>query len=442
MAFGAINKNYISSINFLDQREILSEILDVTNEAESFVDVLDLMGAAEITSMPEYHHFINAEMYTKLAVTSAAQIGGVNTSLDLTVTNAADVQKGQLVRFLNKKVGFIYDIPDGSSVFVKSVDGTDLCSAVGDLAASSLPVFSNAAGEGSDGPQSIKYGQTKEYNQVQTFEGYTELTDIQMASKVETTFNGQPYYMLKAQHEALMKFNADISMGLLFSRISTSKFSDGSTAALTDRNGNPVQTTRGLDQYCTDFGTTLSTAAANVFSVTDLKALTRLLAKKRAPKEFIMAMGSEGNIVTDDLLSALGDAQATLTNATFNVGGRNVDLGVDAFRVYGYKYFKKMMPVLDHQNLVNYTGSPADQFGIYLIPTGQVKTLDGKMRNRIALRYMAKDGAASRYQEILTGGLAPIPTSDKRVFGITYYATLGLDIAGAQHFGKISITQS
>lgn len=438
MAFGAINKNYISSINFLDQREILNEILDVTNEADSLVDVLDLMGAAELTAVPDYHHFINSELYTKLAVTSAAQVGGVNTTLDLTVTNVADVQKGQLIRFLNKKVGFITGIT-GSVVTVKSVDGTNLCTVVGDLASSNLPVFSNAAGEGSGGPESIKYGQTKEYNQVQIFEGYTELTDIQMASKVETTFNGQPYYMLKAQHEALMKFNGDISLGLLFSRISTSKFSDGSGAALVDREGNPVQTTRGLDQYCTDFGTTLTTAAADTFSVDDLKALTRLLAKKRAPKEFIMAMGSEGNIVVDDLLSALGDATATLMNATFNVGGRVVDLGVDQFNVYGYKYFKKAMPILDHQNLVNYTGSPQDQFGIYLIPTGQVKTLDGKMRNRLNLRYMAQSGAASRYQEILTGGLAPNPTNDKRVLGITYYATMGLDVAGAQHFGKITI---
>ena len=42
---GAINRTYLSSISFLDQREILKNVLDVA-ESESFLDVLDYMGRA------------------------------------------------------------------------------------------------------------------------------------------------------------------------------------------------------------------------------------------------------------------------------------------------------------------------------------------------------------------------------------------------------------
>jgi len=38
---GNINKSYVSSINFLDQREILNKVLDVTNEEISFLDIME-----------------------------------------------------------------------------------------------------------------------------------------------------------------------------------------------------------------------------------------------------------------------------------------------------------------------------------------------------------------------------------------------------------------
>ena len=42
---GVINRTYLSSVSFLDQREILKNVLDVA-ENESFLDVLDYMGRA------------------------------------------------------------------------------------------------------------------------------------------------------------------------------------------------------------------------------------------------------------------------------------------------------------------------------------------------------------------------------------------------------------
>ena len=56
----------MSSVSFLDQREILNKLLDVTNEEYSFLDVMELMGRSVQTSVPEYHTFINAELYTTM----------------------------------------------------------------------------------------------------------------------------------------------------------------------------------------------------------------------------------------------------------------------------------------------------------------------------------------------------------------------------------------
>ena len=81
-AFGganAISKSYVSSVSFLDQREILNKLLDVTNEDYSFLDIMELMGRSIETAVPQYHTFVNQELYGG-ALTSAASTafsGGV-----------------------------------------------------------------------------------------------------------------------------------------------------------------------------------------------------------------------------------------------------------------------------------------------------------------------------------------------------------------------------
>jgi len=71
-AFGganAVSKQFISSVSFLDQREILNKLLDVTNEEYSFLDVMEMMGQSVQTAVPEYHNFINQVIgYDKHAV--------------------------------------------------------------------------------------------------------------------------------------------------------------------------------------------------------------------------------------------------------------------------------------------------------------------------------------------------------------------------------------
>lgn len=72
MAIGQVNKKYVSSTAFLDQREILNKVLNVTNEETSFVDVMEMMNRYVPTKVPSYHHFINEELYS--SVTNVTEI--------------------------------------------------------------------------------------------------------------------------------------------------------------------------------------------------------------------------------------------------------------------------------------------------------------------------------------------------------------------------------
>jgi hypothetical protein len=67
---GAINRTYLSSVSFLDQREILKNVLDVA-ESESFLDVLDVMGRAVPTATIAYDNFVNNSLYAKATLGNA-----------------------------------------------------------------------------------------------------------------------------------------------------------------------------------------------------------------------------------------------------------------------------------------------------------------------------------------------------------------------------------
>lgn len=145
---GVYDKKYVSSVNFLDQREILNKVLDITNEESSFLDIMELTGRSAPTSVPTYHHFVNEELYVLATVTAVT--GSTTTSVTATIdaTAWAYVNAGELVLFPDGKVGYVFS-KSGSNVVVKSVDASTLTLAPADK----ISFFSNAAGEGSLSPE-------------------------------------------------------------------------------------------------------------------------------------------------------------------------------------------------------------------------------------------------------------------------------------------------
>jgi hypothetical protein len=172
---GQIQKNYVSSVNFLDKREILNQVLDVTNEEASFLDVMELSGRSVVTSMPQYHHFINDELYVLATVTAVTGSGAaiLSATIDATAYAATNVQ--EQVLFEDGMVGLVEAKIGSDTIVITSVDGENLTLS----AADKISFFSNAAGEGSGSPDSKRWAPSKIFNQVQTFKGKFKVTDIQ-----------------------------------------------------------------------------------------------------------------------------------------------------------------------------------------------------------------------------------------------------------------------
>lgn len=429
---GGINKSYVSSINFLDQREILNKVLDITNEESSFLDIMELTGRSSVTSVPQYHHFVNEELYVTGTVASGGATAAVSLTLTIDATAYAAVNAGELVLLPSGKVGYVVSKGSSNTIVVKSVDGANIV--VAD--ASTVSFFSNAAGEGSLSPNSKKWGVTKYFNQVQNFKSKFDITDIQKASKVEVEFQGKPFFMYKGQHESLMKFRGDISAALMFGRMSATQFSDANPA-LVDAEGKAVQTTMGLDQYATTYGINQDVATAGTVALADIQTLTQTLNKARAPQEYFLFVGTTQNILLDNLFNNLGNSALLSQGARFQVAGKTLELGIDTFKIYGRTYHKKYLPLLDHKGIINFAGAYNAKDAAYGVPATKIKTNDGQVLDRIGVKYMAGDGLDLKYREILLGGLAPVPTNERSVLEIHYSSTQGLEVLGANQIFKL-----
>lgn len=433
---GAITKQYVSSIEFLDQREILNKVLDITNEQASFLDVLELTGRSKPTSVPEYHHFVNEELYVLGTVSAVTGSGTTAITADLnTATSAAAfpfINVGELVLFPNGGVGMVTAKSASKTLNIRSVDASVLTLVSG----GTISFFSNASGEGSLSPAAKRWGVTKFANQVQIFKGKFEITDVQKASKVEVEFQGKPFYMYKGQHESLMKFRDDIAAALIFGRRSVTKFADASPS-LVDAESKPIQTTMGMDQYVTSMGSDLSLLTAGSVALADVTALTQLLNRNRAPLEYFLFVGTTQNIYWDNLFNNLGNSALLSQGARFQISGKEVDLGIDTVKIYGRTYYKKYLPILDHKNIVNFTGGYNAKDAAYGVPAGKAKTIDGGQEDIMSVRYMTEGNTDFKYREIMLGGLAPVPTNERSVLEMHYESIQGLQILNAQNTFKL-----
>jgi hypothetical protein len=454
--FGTTSKNYVSTLmvpNLVDRREILNKVLNVTNEDLSFLELLEFMNRSEATAQPEYHNFINEELSVNITATTVTTTGGFSTAnpkVAVSTDDFAKVRVGELVMCPNGKVGYIkakssygsITLNGTTELHILSVDNSDLGLATSDK----LAVFSNASGEGSAEPASRRYKISKETNHIQIFKESYEVTDIEMGSQVEFEYNGQSYYFSYEQAQVYAKFLSAVSAAMILGRQSTDTFNDTAGAnTITDINSNIVSTTKGLNQYAEE-GIVAPAAGINTTNYADI---TRLLSKARAPRDYMILMGSEMSIAHDNMLNALTQADAISPFAQLNVGGRTIDLGVDAFNLYDYRFTKKRIPFFDHPVLVNFTGSAGFEKRAWFLPMDNIRTADGQTLPRFMIRYIkmpisnqanATTDAMTRYREISLGGLADgVATSGDSKRKIVYECRQGLQVLGKQHFMAVDL---
>ena len=193
MAAATTTKSYISSLTLLDQRDLLRQLMNVTNEETSFMDVMELLGREVPVTQPKYSVFVNSELYNTDTLVSFTDLTSATGQGHATVvvTSASGTSfpiAGDLIVFPSGYIGYIKSVTShggGDQLDVYAVNQSVTSAMLAGAAAQTVAFISNAQGEGSDAPGSRRYGTTSRTNIVQIFKNSAKITDIQKSSKIE-----------------------------------------------------------------------------------------------------------------------------------------------------------------------------------------------------------------------------------------------------------------
>ena len=431
-AAGKVNSAYISTIPFLEQRDILKDVVDV-NAPASFLDLMDEMGRAVPTAVKKFDHYVNDTLY-KAALVGTGLAANLTAQSTATITLDGGAVKPIVGEVLITK-GFLTALVTevaGNDVTIRGLDAI----AQADLAAGdTISFFTNAYAEGTGVNVMRKPNLTKVQNSIQIFKTSTVETDIAAGTKIEVEFDGKPYFFMKQQHDAFLKHRLDIQYGFLYNPgIET-----------TDADGNPVLMTTGLHRKIQDGGIQHTVTTGGTVALTDFANMSRKYDKARADKEMMILAGGEidNQIDLDFATNSPFDAGG-VSYAAFN-GSREkaVGLGFESWYMFGRTFHKSRLEAVDNNQVTVPTADfKFDQYA-YIIPTGKAKTeMGGGMVDRLRTRYMElHDGTTTRYREKLLGGLAPIPTSNVDELEVVYTSHEGLDVVGVDHFGWLFLNK-
>lgn len=446
--FGAVKKADISAIDFLDQREIMAQLIDITNEGSSFAMWMEWMGRSVKTSMTNYHNFVNTELFSTETVTDAAVT--IHTAgTDITI-RVASVDGTSFFR-----VGEIVQIPGTGKataiVTAKTADaGGDLIrlksengAALNLVNAQVLSVVGSVAGEGGTFLPSRKHYPTKRQNNIQIFDELIyESTDVQLVADIELVINGQKRYANKQQIEGMLTFLKNVSNSMLFNKGTGDNFIT-TTPTQTDANGNAVSTTRGLLASIVAEGINIT----DTISATLFENLKRQFDRKRIKGEFMVMGGSELDIQWDNYFYSLGGAGIS-DQSRFMIDKDFIKLGVKGYDIYGIKFEKMPMMQLNEPNIVNFTGSAGYQNIAFILPKAPVATVgdnagsvDGIRTRYMELAPSTGPNARSngKYRTTDHGRYAASPTSEFRTFKQACETKQGLEVLNAPHCSVITL---
>lgn len=462
---GKVDKAYISSINFLDQRDILEQVLDVTSEDAQFLDIMELTGRTKVTDVPEYDHFENTYQYRKGVVSSVDTTYNGNSAderlrFTLTSVEEAKPKRGDLVMFQPnttagaKKMGYVLQVTGYVVDVIPLYSGATIDPNGTPIGSNQVVAFfSNTSPEGSSDPESKRPEFKRSRNFVQIFKNSAKITDLQKVSKVEVKYGGKEYIMYKLQHDALSKHRLDMAFAFLTGR--KGKFNEYiSDGGLTFGSNDLTYTTQGLRHYVLEgdgpsgFGTLttggVDKALGGTIDRAAIRDVNRKLDKTGAPKDYFAFAGGDIAADLDEVVTQIAGIKESIDYSAFGTGDarkRAIDLGIDSVRLYGRTWHVKRLSAFDHPEVfAAEAGSEKFNFEkeLYLVPTDKIKAdASGDLYDRICVRYMSGDGTDLMYMETLTGKLAPNPTSDAAVLQVGYQTVAGLQAVGLRQFAIV-----
>lgn len=438
---GFTNRQYISAISFLDQREILPYVSDIHNDAD-LTDILWLANRYKVTSMPNYHNFVNEGLYTQIDTAGATVTGSGTATVNSKATAATSgfIRRGELVLFPDLKVGIVtavtYNATTGDTFTVRSIDGTNLTHTAGQK----LAPFSNAVGERSTAPDNRRYGLTKYLNKVQKFRERNSITDVQNVSAVEVKYEGKEYIVYKDLFEKAIKHRADVNAAFVGGVMSNLSYEDASPAFTDPINGGNLQTTGGLDWYIrTQGGVADQVATLGTVVLADMEDFNSQMVAAKAPRNFFQMCSNNVAVKFDNMWKALGSS-GQMQSAQLMVDGKSLDFTVSTVTYGNFTYDRVYLPILDHPDLFSQTDIVKSA---YYVPKDKVKVHGngGGMQPRIQVRYQraqVKNNLGTEiYNEWHDGALAPTgPIGGEMVWTTHWETTQGLEMLGVQHCAK------
>lgn len=425
---GQLNKAYVSAVNFLDQRDINPNIIDVANDTQ-FLDTMRLLGRTKKCKMTTYRNFVNTDLYPTITVGTTSGSGSATVTTALTAGNLF-LRTSDLVSFPNEKVGIVFSLTTTSSIdtlVIKSVDGSNLTLVSGNA----LQYAGNAVGEESDSLTNRRYDVTPYFNLIQAFREIDTQTDIQKMSPVEVTYNGSSYYGMYEHAKKVQSLKASVDIAMIQGVQSVTQFGDASPA-LVDAAGKPIQTTMGLNQYTTTYGISDTVTTPGTLVTADMDDLATQLNAAKAPLDYMGYCSDAAARVYYTYFKGLNSAG--IYSGKLELDGKTIDLTIDKYK-YGTRTYEFIpLPIFNHPKVL----SASIKKAIYWIPKGKVNVEGGSPQPRIQIRYKEHGFAAGNEMigEFHSGALAPQPNGTVANWAAHWETYQGLECLGVQHFVK------
>lgn len=447
---GTVIKSYVSAVDFLDQRDIDPNIYDQSRD-RAFTDIMKIVNRYKPATMYYYHNFVNNDVYEVGTISSVASTGLAQ--IQFTINTAGTFPRvGDVIMTSNTnnllstsspqaRVQAVSTTSTTATLTVRSVRGNAYAffAAVND----SVSFSSNAFAEKSDAPANRRYGLTKYYNNIQIFREVDEISDVQKVAKIEVNVGGD-YHILPYQViQKYTKLNGDISVQMLAGSQSSTLFNDANPFLADPSSGLPIQTTGGLDWYCTTYGISDQAASLGTFGFTELDEIIDNFIANKAPTEHMVFMGSRAYRIISKFLKQLGSS--SVDSRRLSVDGKTFDFNVEHLSYGGYEFDFIHIPLFDHPQLFSATLRADVNGSLYFVPKDNVDTVDNGRQPRMQIRYTpspfigANGSSNGIVKEWRTGALAEVPTSSVTQLHTDWYTAQGLECLAVKHFQKYRI---
>lgn len=453
MAFGQgiVNKSVISAVELLDTREIMQQLVDITNEGSSFSMWYNWTDRYEPVAQTTWSDKVNVELFSLETITDpSVTVHTAGTDITVRVSNAngtsfPNVGEIMVIPGANKMRALVKAKTadaGGDLIRLKSETGGALNLANGQV----LAVNGSAAGEGGTFVSGRYYTPSVRRNNIQIWdETIYESTDVQMAADVELEINGSKRYLNKQEIEGVLAMQKKISMDLLFAKGTGDNFIT-TTPTHVDADGNAISTTRGVLPHIEAEGINIPAATIGQSLFDDLK---RQYDKKRVKGVFDLLGGTELDIQWDTYFYGFGGAGISQDTSRWKIEGDKLNLGIKEYSIFGLTFRKMPLLAFNDPNTANFTGSAGYNNYALLLPTAPVALYGGQSAPGIRIRYMPlpveSNGNVTsngKYRTTDHGRYASIPTTVNRTVVRACETKQGLHMLNAPHCAAIELQAS